>query len=135
MPKVINTPFDDVLNEEVELEQTKSFTSYEDLLGNAENIYKSFLFLKKMFSSSPVFNRILKISKLDGSDNSPIKIEDETNVVIIKNLSESNISVTIDDNDPFVLFQYEQFDIPYHSGMSISVDGEANVIQIKYEIG
>ena len=135
MPNVINTQFDDPLNEEVELEQTKSFASYEDLLGNAENIYKSFLFLKKMFSSSPVFNRILKISKLDGSDTSPIEVEDETNVVIVKNLSENNISVTIDKNDPFILFQYEQFDIPYHKGMNISVDGEANVLQIKYEIG
>jgi len=129
-----NNPLNQSLKEQVELEQTKSFSSFEDLLGNAENVFKAFLFLKKMFSSSPVFNRILKIDKINASNPTPISIESETNVVIVKNLSESEISVIIDKNDPFILFQYEQFDIPYHSGMNIFVKGLANIVQIKYEI-
>jgi len=135
MADVIKTPFDDPISEDVTLEQTENETMpYDQLLANAENILKSFLYLKDLYSSAPVFNKIVKIQKFEGANDTPVEIDTEANLVTIKNLSDSVSEVKYNDNEPLVLFQYEQVDIPIFSGDTIQLNGDFNVIQIKYEV-
>ena len=134
MPEVIQTPFDDTIDEAVQLEQPdEEILDYESLLVNAENIYKSFLYLKRVFSSAPIFNKIIKIQKFKGVDKLEVEIEKEANLVTFKNIGESNAYVTYNDNDELVLFQYESADFPYNEGDTFKISGDLNVIQVKYE--
>jgi len=131
---VIKTPFDDTIEQDVTLEQADEVIEYQSLLANAENILKSFLYLKKLFSSAPTFNKIIKIQKFEGANDTKIEIEEEANLITIKNLSDSESEIIYNDNDPLVLFQYEQIDIPCSVEDTIKLKGDFNVIQIKYEI-
>jgi len=135
MAKFIQTPVDDQLVNDVSLEAVANPETYQDILGNAENIYKSFLYLKKMFSSSPNLNKILSIQKIDSRDETTIEVNSEASIVVVKNIDDQDIYVTINDNDSLTLFQYEQFDIPVEPNITIKVKGKSNIIQVRYEIG
>ena len=135
MAKFIQTPVDDQLVNDVSLEAVANPETYQDILGNAENIYKSFLYLKKMFSSSPNLNKILSIQKIDSRDETTIEVNSEASIVVVKNIDDQDIYVTINNNDSLTLFQYEQFDIPVEPNITIKVKGKSNIIQVRYEIG
>jgi len=52
MAKAINTPFDQPIEEDVLLEQLDGQPpAVQTTLKNAENVYKSFLYLRKMYAS------------------------------------------------------------------------------------
>jgi len=135
MANVVKTPFDNTIQEDVTLEETDNETlPYDQLLANAENILKSFLYLKELYSSAPVFNKVLKIQKFEGAKETDVEVESDANLITIKNISESNSEIIYNDNDPLILFQYEQIDIPYNNGDTIKLTGDFNVIQVKYEV-
>jgi hypothetical protein len=86
-----------------------------------------------VFSSAPIFNKIIKIQKFKGVDKLEVEIEKDANLVTFKNIGESNAYVTYNNNDELVLFQYESADFPYNEGDTFKISGDLNVIQVKYE--
>ena len=135
MADVVKTPFDDPIEDDVSLEQTDNETMpYGDLLANAENIFKAFLYLKEMFSSAPIFNKIVKIDKIEGGDDYQVIVNSDANLLTFKNFGDNKGEIVYNNNDPIVLFPYEQIDIPYNDGDVFKVTGDINVIQIQYEL-
>jgi len=134
MGNTIKTRFDNPLEEDVAFEQTKNQQGISDLLKNTENIYKAFLYMKEMFSSAPVFNKIVNITYIDNATDEDISIDEKANLLTFKNNNKDISEIYYNDNDKLVLYAYEQIDIPVFSGDTIKVTGTMNVIQMKYEI-
>lgn len=132
MSRVIQTEYDDPIAEDVTLEETKEL-DYKDLLANSENILKAFLYLKRLFSSAPVFNSIIAIQLYEG-DNVSVSLNQEANIATIKNIDDTRGNVVYNGMDPLVLMPYEQIDIPIKTGDTIELTGKFNVIQIRYEV-
>ena len=130
---VVKTNFDNPLEEDVALEQTKNTKTVEETLKDAENIFKGFLYLKDMFSSAPIFNKVIKINYFDGVQNEIVPIEKDTNFIVFKNNKKEETEIYYNSNDKLILYPYEQFDLPIEKGDTIKVTGTLNVIQIKYE--
>ena len=132
MSRIIQTEFDDPIAEDVALEEAKEI-DYKDIMANAENILKAFLYLKRLFSSAPVFNAIVAIGLYEG-DHQQITINPEANIVTIKNIDNTQGNVVYNNMDPLILMPYEQIDIPLRRGDTLETSGKFNVIQIKYEV-
>ena len=130
---VVKTKFDAPLEEDVILEQTENTQNITDLLKNAENIFKGFLYLKDMYSSAPTFNKIVKIEYLDGVSNKEIELNPDANFIVFKNGKKDDSEIYYNNNDKLVLYPYEQFDLPLFKDDKVKVSGTLNVIQIKYE--
>jgi len=134
MGNVIDTKFDNILENDIALEHSKGVETIKDTLKNSENILKSFMYLKEMFSSAPVFNAIVKIDYIDNGDKQEIDISDEANLLTFKNNKDNNSEIYYNDNDKLVLYPYEQIDIPVFKDDTLKVTGTLNVIQVKYEV-
>jgi len=134
MGNTIKTRFDSPLEEDVTFEQTENQQEISDLLKNTENIYKAFLYMKEMFSSAPVFNKIVNITYVDDVTDEDISINEEANLLTFKNNNKDTSEIYYNDNDKLVLYAYEQIDIPVFSGDTIKITGTMNIIQMKYEI-
>ena len=130
---VVKTKFDAPLEEDVVLEKTENTQNITDLLKNAENIFKGFLYLKDMYSSAPTFNKIVKIEYLDGVSDKEIELDSDANFIVFKNGKKDNAEIYYNKNEKLVIYPYEQFDIPLFKDDKIKVSGTLNVIQIKYE--
>jgi len=130
----IETDFDKPLEEDVVFEETDTANDTKTLLKNSENLLKSFLYLKEMFSSSPTFNKIIKIDYFDGVSDEEINVSPEANLIVFKNGKDDSSNIYYNDNDKLVLHPYEQMDFPYSEGDCFKVGGTLNVIQMKYEI-
>ena len=130
---VVKTKFDAPLEEDVILEQTENTQNITDLLKNAENIFKGFLYLKDMYSSAPTFNKIVKIEYLDGVSDKEIELDPDANFIVFKNGKKDDSEIYYNNNDKLVLYPYEQFDLPLFKDDKVKVSGTLNVIQIKYE--
>jgi len=134
MGNTIKTRFDSPLEEDVTFEQTENQQEISDLLKNTENIYKAFLYMKEMFSSAPVFNKIVNITYVDDVTDEDISINEEANLLTFKNNNKDTSEIYYNNNDKLVLYAYEQIDIPVFSGDTIKITGTMNIIQMKYEI-
>jgi len=110
MPKVIQTPFDGTIEEDVQLEQIDGKPpAVETVLANAENVYKSFLYLRKMYSVFP--RKIQTVGSFTGNSSEFTKLEIPTyvNRLVIKNTStDKNLSLRFDGEGEYVLFPLEK---------------------------
>jgi len=115
MPKVINTPFDGPIDEDVQLEQVKnSAINPEQILGNAENVYKSFLFLRDMFSTYPKKRQTVGSFTNSVSSLTSLNIPKDVNKLIVKNYdATNNLFLKFNNEGDYIIFpkQTEEIDI------------------------
>ena len=109
---VIKTPFDNSIEKDVLLEQIDNKPpSIETTLKNAENTYKAFLYLRKMYSMYPQKEQILKMGTINNSDYEEIEKPENGNYVIISNLSD-DISYVKINGDEFAIAPNKDFTFP-----------------------
>ncbi len=130
----IVTDFDNPLEEDIVFEETEELLSLENTLKHSENIMKSFLYLRKMFGSSPIMNKIIKVSTVEATSEQTIVPDAETNVVMIKNLSDQLFSLKLNGGE-LVLLPYETFDFPLEGITTISFTGHGSIIETKFILG
>jgi len=94
MARVINTQFDNPLEEDIALESVDS-QNVVDTLKNAENVYKSFLYLRKMYSYFPAKETIRSMGNVSSTDFVQISIPENCNYATIENFGTATASVKI----------------------------------------
>ncbi len=96
MPQAIETAFDQDIAQDLALEQIDGAApAVETTLKNAENVYKSFLYLRKMYSKFPAKEIINGLGTIDNATLLQVTLPDGTNYVTINNFSASAASFDI----------------------------------------
>jgi len=96
MPRAINTGFDQTVPEDVFLEQIDGKEpAVATTLKNAENIYKSFLYIKKMYTGSLSSARVVAMGNVDNAVFETITIPPEAIDAIFRNTSTTESSIRI----------------------------------------
>ena len=131
---IIRTEFDNPLEQDIAFEETEAMPSYKDLLKNSENLMKSFLYLKKIFSISPFESSIVKVETVLFSARTQYQIEETVNYIAVKNVKDEKSSIFINDGE-LVLLPFESFEFPVDSTMIIEFIGNLSIIQSNYTIG
>lgn len=131
---IINTEFDNPLEEDIVLEETDETLSFKNVLRNSENMLKSVMYLKKLFTMSPTFNRVVKVSTIDATSDTAIVPDPETNVILVKNITDSNFELYLNGGQ-LILLPFETFDFPIDGIDTISCIGNGSIIETKYTTG
>ncbi len=134
---VIETEFDNPLEQDIVFEETEQTTATEELLKNTENIIKAYLYIKKIAdASSPFINAIISVNTIDTSlEKTEYIINSETGKILFKNISSSeNYSIFFNDGE-FVLFPYESVELPVVSTTKIETYGRFSIIESEYKLG
>ena len=96
----IKTQFDNPIEQDVALELINNKPpAVETTLKNAENVYKSFLYLRKMYSMYPQKNTILKADTVNYSDYTEITKPENGNYLTINNLSDDVVYLKINGDE------------------------------------
>jgi hypothetical protein len=130
---IINTDFDNPLEEDIVFEETEQTQEYSELLKNSENILKATLYLKKIAGMSPVMNKLVKVSTIDATEETPIVPDPETNLILFKNVLDLNLTLFINGGE-LVLLPFESFDFPLEGIDTISFIGKASVVETQYRL-
>jgi len=106
MARVINTPFDGTIDEDVQLEQVQgSAINPEQILGNAENVYKSFLYLRDMYSMYPQKKQTIGALTDSVSDYTTLNIPTNVNRLIVKNYkTDANLYLKFNGDGEYIIF-------------------------------
>ncbi len=100
MAQAINTSFDQTVEQDVILEQLDGQPpAIQTTLKNAENVYKSFLYLRKMYSQFPVKETILEMATVSNSNYSQLTIPENGNYIIVNNYSTSSAGIKINNGE------------------------------------
>jgi len=133
----IKTNVDSPLEEDIVFEETDQSSHIEDVLKNAENILKAFLYMKKMLNeSSPFVNSLTALKTIDTTSEKTIYMQNEnTGKIVFKNISSTdNCSIFINDGE-FVLFPYESVELPISQSDKIETNGTLSIIETEYKLG
>ena len=97
MAEVIGTQFDQDIAAAVALEQFDGKPpAIQKTLQNAENVYKAFLYLKKMYSMFPAKETILYMGTVANADFAAVAIPEHSNYIQVNSLSDaSDVSIKI----------------------------------------
>jgi hypothetical protein len=110
--QAINTNFDKPLEEDVILEQIDGKEpAVATTLKNSENIYKSFLYIKKMYTGSLSSAKILGMGNVDNVDFETITVPLETLDALVSNTSAGESSIRI-NNGEYKMSPKEILEIP-----------------------
>ena len=131
---LIKTDFDNPLEEDIVFEETDETPSFEDILKNSENLIKSFLYLKKMFSSAPELNTVYSFQTIETIELAEIDIAEDTNVIMVKNVKDSNSSIFLNGGE-LVLLPFESFEFPIQEDDVLEFIGRISIVQTKMTIG
>ncbi len=134
---LIQTEFDDLLENDIILEETDKTPDYAALLKNAENMLKSYLYIKKIAdASSPFVNSIVKVSTIDTTlEKEEYVLNGETGKILLKNIhSADNCSIFFNGGE-FVLFPYETIELPVKDNTTIETKGKLSIIESEYKLG
>jgi len=108
----IKTPLDNALEEDVALEMINNQPpAVATTLKNAENVYKSFLYLRKMYSLYPTTNQILKQGVVNNDDYVEIDKPEDANYIFVSNLSD-DLSYFKLNGDEFAIAPNKDFMFP-----------------------
>jgi hypothetical protein len=108
----IKTPFDGTIDEDVQLEQVNGAADIETILANSENVYKAFLYLRKMYSIFPQRVQTLGAFTGSSSDYTVLNIPKNVNRIIVKNLStDSNLMLRFNNSDEYAILPQEKEEI------------------------
>lgn len=134
---LIQTEFDNPLEEDVFFEETEQTQEYTNILKNSENILKSFLYLKKIAdANNPYVNSIIKMDTIDTtSGKTGYTISAETGKILIKNISSTDSYSIYFNGGEFVMFPYETLEIPVKTDSVIETKGKFSIIETEYKIG
>jgi len=134
MPKVITTPFDDTIEEDVQLEQIDGKPpAVETTLANAENVYKAFLYLRKMYSMFPQKETIAQANTVAYTDYNTVNKPMYANRLLVNNIDSDNVYVKINGGE-FTVLPGQTFELPIvpkddeNSGDSIEMKGKISYI-------
>ena len=96
MAKVINTQFDQEIDLDIALELIDGKPpAVQTTLKNAENVYKSFLYLRKMYSMFPTKETITGMHTENYASYTVIAIPENTNYIVVNNSSASVANIKI----------------------------------------
>lgn len=112
MAKAISTSFDQTLEEDVILEQLDGQApAVQTTLKNAENVYKSFLYLRKMYSNFPAKETIVSMETINYATYTAVTVPEGCNYLILNNFSASSAGIKINNNE-YVLQPGEKESFP-----------------------
>ncbi len=96
MPQAIETAFDQDIAQDLILEQIDGAPpAVQTTLKNAENVYKSFLYLRRMYSKFPAKEIVKGLGTVDNATLLPVTLLDGTNYITINNFSASTATLDI----------------------------------------
>ena len=138
MAKAINTSFDKAIEEDVALEQLDGQPpAVQTTLKNAENVYKSFLYLRKMYSHFPAKNTILSMATVSNAALEVITILPGANYIVVNNYSGATASIDINggeyilqagEKESFPIVSPDASAIPVVAGDTVSLKGAVSYI-------
>ncbi len=112
MAQAIVTDFDQAIENDVLLEQLDGQTpAVQTTLKNAENVYKSFLYLRKMYSSFPAKETITAMATITNATYTVIVVPEESNTILVNNHSGSLSGIKI-NSDEYILQAGEKQSFP-----------------------
>ena len=113
MAKAINTQFDQSVEQDVALEQLDGQPpAVQTTLKNAENVYKSFLYLRKMYSTYPNKETIMSMGTQTDTVFVPIALPEGSNYVVVNNVGQDNVTVRLNGSEYIMLpGQKEKFPV------------------------
>ncbi len=128
---VIQTEFDGLLEEDIAFEETDQTLSTQDVLKNAENIIKATMYLRKLAGMSPIMNRLVKVSTVETQELTALYPDEDSNLILVKNLSSLNFTLEINDGE-LILLPFESFDFPLEGITKIRYAGTASIIETQF---
>jgi len=112
MAQAINTSFDQQIDQDVILEPIDGNPPpVQTTLKNAENVYKSFLYLRKMYSMYPAKRTILDMGTVNFSAYNTISIPSGANKIIVNNFSQNNAGIKINGKE-YIMQPGEKAEFP-----------------------
>jgi hypothetical protein len=112
MAQAINTSFDQTVEEDVLLEQLDGQApAVQTTLKNAENVYKSFLYLRKMYSEFPARKTIIDMQTASYTDYTVVEIPTKTNMILVNNYSGQTAGIKINSGE-YILQPGEKQEFP-----------------------
>lgn len=112
MAKAINTEFDNTVEEDVILELIEGKEpAVATTLKNSENIYKSFLYIKKMYAGSLSSAKVLSVGNVDVSEFETIVVPNGTQDVRLSNTSTAMSQIKI-NGGMYVMQPGEVLELP-----------------------
>ena len=134
---VIETEFDDILENDIVFEETEQSPDYAQILKNSENILKSFLYLKKITdSSSPFVNAVVKMDTIDTSGEKVLYSQnEETGLILFKNTDALNNGSIFFNGGEFILFPFESIEFPIKTTTTLEINGIFSILESEYKIG
>ena len=144
MAQAIETNFDQALEQDFLLEQLDGQApAVATTLKNAENVYKSFLYLKKMYSKYPAKDTIKLMDTVSYPTDTLVIIPEEGNWITVNNYSGANAAITINggkyilqpgEKESFPLISPDTTAVPTVSGDALLLSGDVSfVIKNKQE--
>jgi len=138
MARAINTSFDQQIDQDVILEPIDGNPPpVQTTLKNAENVYKSFLYLRKMYSEYPARRTILDMGTVDFSGYTQVPVPNGANKIIVNNFSQENAGIKINGKEYiFQAGEKEGFPIvasdtsasPAVQGDSVEINGQVSYV-------
>ena len=110
MAEVIKTKFDGTIEEDVQLEQIDGKPpAVETTLANAENVYKSFLYLREMYSMFPSKIQTLDAYTSSSSDYKSLNIPKNVNRLMVTNTSsDTNLNLRFNGSGEYVILPLDK---------------------------
>jgi len=135
MAKAINTNFDQAMEEDVLLEPIDGKEpAVATTLKNSENIFKSFMYIKKMYSGGLSSARVLSMGSVDNTEFETIAIPDKAVDMRVSNISSSEASIKINGGE-YKLQAGEIIEIPViHPNSSVVPAVSGDLVELKGKI-
>jgi len=133
--RAINTRFDKELGEDVILEQVDGKEpAVATTLKNAENILKSFLYIKKMYTGNLSSAKVLGVGNVSVADYEALTIPEETQDIRISNTSSSTSSFKI-NGGVYIMQPGEIVELPIAAPVANAVPAIAgDIVELKGDI-
>ena len=128
----ITTEFDSAITDDIVMEESENKEEMTKLLGDSENVLKATLYLKKLFDSNAHLGRIVKVATLDEAAPVTYTIDAETNMILVKNLTEDPCIISINGGDLTIL-ALESVEFPTAGITDIIVSGNVSIIETIYK--
>ncbi len=134
---IIETEFDNPLEQDVIFEETEQTQDYAEMLKNSENMLKAYLYIKKIAdASSPFVNSVTKVSTIDTSlEKEEYALDEETGKILIKNISPTEQYSIFFNGGEFVMFPYETIELPVTDNTKVETKGRFSIIESEYKLG
>ena len=134
-PRVINTRFDQDVEQDVYLEQIEGKEpAVATTLKNAENIFKSFLYIKKMYTGSLSSAKVLAMGNVSNSAYEVIVIPEDVQNLRVSNTSGSASSIKINDGE-YIMQPGEVIELPIvPPSTDVATENEGDKVELKGDI-